>query len=93
MISKKDVSKTAHLARLHIEETELEQYEQQLQQVLNHFEVIQEVPTEGVEPMYSPTIGSVELRPDVVEEFEDKEQAMQSAPDLQGHLFRVPPVV
>lgn len=93
MISKDDVKKTAQLARLHLEEAEVEQYADQLHQVLKHFEAIQEVFTEDVEPMYSPALESGELRADIVEEFKGKDQVVKNAPDLQGNLFRVPPVV
>ena len=93
MIDKDDVKKTAHLARLQLGDVELKQYEGQLQRALNHFEAIQNVPTENVEPMYSPSLEPGDLRRDAVQEFEGKEEAMANAPELQGNLFRVPPVV
>lgn len=93
MIDKKDVKKTAGLARLSLGEKELEQYESQLQAALQHFEAIQDVSTENVEPMYSPSLEPVELRKDEVEPFDSKDDALKNAPELQGNLFRVPPVV
>ena len=93
MIDRSDVKKTAQLARLELGDSELEQYEKQLQNALNHFEAIQEVSTDGVEPMYSPALEEVELREDVVHKFDGRDEAMENAPELQGNLFRVPPVV
>lgn len=93
MIDKKDVKKTAGLARLNLCDAELEQYESQLQSALQYFEAIQDVSTENVEPMYSPSLEPVELREDKVEPFDRKDEALKNAPELQGNLFRVPPVV
>lgn len=93
MIDKKDVKKTAQLARLKLSEVELNQYELQLREALGHFQAIQDVPTDQVEPMYSPIREAVELREDSVEEFEGRDEALANAPEMQGRLFRVPPVV
>ena len=87
------VTKVAQLARLHLEQNELESIAMQLNRVLENFEQLSEVNTEGVEPMVTPTPIELVLREDVVQESIDREAVMSNAPARAGALYKVPPVV
>lgn len=88
-----DIEKVASLARLKINKEELQKYGQQLNSIVSYFEKISSIPTEGVEPLVTPTDMEVIFREDVVSEFEATEEALNQAPEKAGQLYKVPPVV
>ena len=88
------VKKVAELARLEIGDTLSEKIEGQLQSILDHFELLSEVPTEGVDPLVTPIEVSQYLRPDEVKAWERADsEATSNASESMGNLFKVPPVV
>jgi aspartyl-tRNA(Asn)/glutamyl-tRNA(Gln) amidotransferase subunit C len=93
MISEDEVARTAYLARLSLTPEETKKLAAQLSTVLGAFEHVSRVPTEGVEPLVTPTDMKPYLRPDRAENWESAETAMQNAPEAVGNLFKVPPVV
>ncbi len=93
MISEDEVARVAFLARLSISPDETKRLAAQLSTVLQHFENVAKVPTEGVEPLVTPTDIEVFWRADQVETWANAEVAVASAPEAVGNLFKVPPVV
>lgn len=93
MLSIEAVKKVAHLARLTLKQEELEQLAKQLSTVLDHFESLSKVNTEGVEPLVTPTDMTSVWRADEVEPGFGQDVALENAPEVIGHLFKVPPVV
>jgi len=93
MISEDEVSRVAHLARLSLNAEETQALSKQLSQVLKHFEQVADVQTEGVEPLVTATDMEAYWREDGVDAPADSEMAVANAPEAQGHLFKVPPVV
>ena len=93
MISEEQVSRTAHLARLSLGAEEAKLLAEQLSTVLKHFESVSKIPTEGVEPLVTPTDVEEFWRADKAEPWESAEAAMKNAPEAVGNLFKVPPVV
>lgn len=88
-----DVKKIAHLARLEIGESEIKNYQTQMEEVFQYFEQIAEIDTKGVEPLVTPSEIKLIFREDKKEICQSVEQAMQNAPERMGNLFKVPPVV
>lgn len=88
-----DVKKVAELARLAITEDEAVTYEQQFGKILDYFEQLSAISTEGVEPLVTPIEIIHDYRVDEVVEWQGQEDALAAAPEKQGKLFRVPPVV
>ena len=86
------VQKVSHLARLKLTADELSSIQAQLSAVLENFEQISQVNTEGVRPLVTPTEITQVLRADVAEVF-DAEKILNNAPEKSGNLFKVPPVV
>ena len=91
-LSREEVLHIARLARLDLTEAEIARYSEQLSDLLEHFEVLQQVETEGVPP----TAQSIELRSvmrdDRVEPSLPPEDVLSNAPRREDAFFRVKPV-
>lgn len=87
------VKKAGKLARIELSEEEAKQFQQQISAALNSFDKINEIDIEGVEPLVSPLEQPIQSRKDEVENHSEIEDILENAPDVQGNLFRVPPVV
>ncbi|MCB0384536.1 MAG: Asp-tRNA(Asn)/Glu-tRNA(Gln) amidotransferase subunit GatC, partial [Bdellovibrionales bacterium] len=81
-IDKETIAHIASLARLSLKEEEVEVYGEQLSRVLEAFEKISAVPTEGVLPMVTPVQVKQQLRADKVIPFENNDGALAAAPEL-----------
>lgn len=93
MISLAEIEKIALLARLEISSEKAKEHAEQLQRVLNHFEQIAQVKTDGVEPLITPTEIETYWREDEVIQELTPDEILSNAPDKIGNLFRVPPVI
>jgi len=92
MITIKDVEHVAKLARLELTDSEKEMFTHQLGDVLAHVEKMNEVDTQGVEPMNHPIDFSNVTREDVKIYENTREELMQNAPDVEGDFFKVPKI-
>lgn len=88
-----DIAKVAKLARLALTDEELAAYSSQLEDILEHAERVQALPTEGVEPTSHPLSMVNAFRDDVVEECLDRDTFLPGAPDSQDGQFRVPRIL
>ena len=92
-VSKEELLHIANLAQLNLEENELENYLDNLQDILNFADIINNAPAEDLDI----TIGSNEakniFREDRVEVFENNEALLQNAPSKEFNMFRVPKVL
>ncbi len=93
MLNSKDIEKIASLARLEMSPEKIKEHAEQMQRVLKYFEQIAQVPTEGVEPLVTPTEIENYWREDEVLQELTPEEILANAPDKIGNLFRVPPVI
>lgn len=92
-LTKEEVLKVAHLARLEFKEEEIEKFRGDLNNILSFIEKLQEVDTDGVEPMYQVNNLSNVLRKDEIKESLTKEEALKNAPQKDDGMFIVPKVV
>jgi len=93
MISEEEVSRVADLARLSLSTEEVQRLATQLSVVLQHFDQVAKVATDGIEPLVTPTDVLEFRRDDKVHPWANAEAATQNAPEKVGNLFKVPPVV
>lgn len=93
MLNKEAVLKVAKLARLNITEQEALDYQKQLEKVLDSFQKITTVNTDGIEPLVTPTPVDLFMREDEVLQSVTVDEIIKCAPDAKGNLFKVPPVV
>jgi aspartyl-tRNA(Asn)/glutamyl-tRNA(Gln) amidotransferase subunit C len=88
-LSREEVLHIARLARMALTEEEITRLSGQLSNLLEHFEVLQEVNTDNVEPMtQSVELRSV-MRDDKVAASLPPEDVLANAPRREGEYFRV----
>ena len=88
-----DVKKIAHLARLGIEESQIEHYAQDLSKVLDLMTQMSQTDTQDVKPMAHPLDQIQRLRPDSVSETNQREHFQAIAPQTEAGLYLVPKVI
>ena len=88
-LTPEQVRHIAHLARLGIEEDEVDRFAGQLSEILDYFERLRKVDTEGI----SPTAHTLSLhnvfRDDLTEPSLTPEQTLANAPEREDDYFRV----
>ena len=90
MIERKQVEHVARLARLRLDEGEVERMSSELSTILDHIEKIEELDLDDVEPTsHVVTLDNV-LRPDEPRPSWPREQILEPAPDAADNGFRVP---
>ena len=87
------VRKVARLARIAEPEDRLEPLAKELSAILNWIEQLNEVDTNGVEPMTSAVHTPLPMREDVVTEGGDPARVLANAPKTVSNFFVVPKVV
>ncbi len=92
MISIDDVTHVAKLARLELSDDEKVKFSKQLGDILKYMEQLNEVDTEGVEPMNHPIDFSNVMRDDVVSYEHTREELMANAPEVEQDYFKVPKI-
>ncbi len=92
MIEIKDVEHVAKLARLELSEDEKVKFSKQLGDILKYVEQMNEVNTEGVEPMNHAMEFYNVMREDVVKYENTREELMANAPEQEEDFFKVPKI-
>ena len=92
-LDKTMVQRVSQLAQIEIEETQLETTARELNNILEWIEQLNEVDTEGVEPMASVTGHELPKRDDDVTDGGYPEKVLKNAPDRESDFFAVPKVV
>lgn len=90
MIDREQALHVARLARLRLEEDEVERMTAELSTILDHIEKIGELDLDGVEPTSHVVELENVLRPDEPRQSLPREAALAEAPDTDGTGFRVP---
>lgn len=83
----------AELAKLSFTDEELDQFVPQLEATMDMFVDLQKMDTDGVEPMYSPTLESNVMREDVAVPSGQKEALLANAPETERGLIKVPAII
>lgn len=92
-ISLDDVRYIAHLARLKINETDLEKYAKTVTNILSLAEQMQALDTQNINPMSHPLDLNQRSRADVVTEVNQREAFQKIAPEVESGLYLVPKVI
>ena len=88
-----DVRKIAFLARIKIEDAELEPLADELNSIIGWVEQLGEVNTDGVKPMTSVAEMLTPQRPDQVTDGNVTEKVLANAPDRVKDFYAVPKVL
>lgn len=92
-IDKETLAKIAHLARLEIDEKDIPKMMEDMSKMVSFVEKLNEVDTEGVEPLTTMSHEINALRDDVVKGQLSKEEVLKNAPKRDDNFFRVPKVL
>ena len=90
MIDREQVLHVARLARLRLDDEEVERMSGELSTILDHIERIGELNLEGVEPTAHVTPVENVFRADEPRPCLDRAVALRNAPDASDEGFRVP---
>lgn len=92
-VDKQLVERVAELAKLQFNEEEKESIRGDLEKILEFVDKLNEVDTEGVEPLVYITEEKNVLRPDVVKHEISREEALKNAPQKDSDYIKVPKVL
>ena len=88
-LTREEVLHIAHLARVGLAEEEVAKFQEQLSEILDHFQALQELDTAGVPPTSHPLPLESVMRPDEVRPSLPLEDVLANAPVAEDGAFRV----
>lgn len=92
-LEQNDIAKLARLARIHIDDSSVEELRQRIGDILTMVDTMQAVDTSNITPMANPHDAVQRLRPDVVTEADQRERFQAIAPQTEDGLYLVPKVI
>jgi aspartyl-tRNA(Asn)/glutamyl-tRNA(Gln) amidotransferase subunit C len=92
-IDEAEVRKVAKLSRLELSDAEVEEFTGQLSAILDYVAKMNELDTEGVEPLAHCLAVSNVFRVDCVKESLGTEKTLANAPERDGEFFKVPKIL
>jgi aspartyl-tRNA(Asn)/glutamyl-tRNA(Gln) amidotransferase subunit C len=87
------VKRIGRLARIRVEDDEVEKYQGEINAILGFVEQLSEVDVDGVEPMTSVTPMQLRRREDKVTDGGYPEKIVANAPLTEDNFFMVPKVI
>ena len=93
MITREQVEHIARLAKLELDETELERMTRELDRILGYMELLNELDASTAEPTAQVQVEPTELREDVAQHGLDREQVLEQSPSSSHGGFAVPAFV
>lgn len=90
-LTREQVEKIAHLARIELAESDIEKFQNQLSQVLNYIESLQEVDTSTIEETAQVTNLENVWRQDSMIDCpaDERQAALEEAPDFVANMIKV----
>jgi aspartyl-tRNA(Asn)/glutamyl-tRNA(Gln) amidotransferase subunit C len=92
-IDKSQVKKVAKLARLDLSDAEIEEFAGQLNAIIDYVERMNQLNTDGVEPLAHCLPVSNVFREDIVKKSLGTEKTLANAPEQDGQFFKVPKIL
>ena len=92
-ITREEIKKVAHLARINVSQEEVEQVQKKLVGILALIEKMQEVNTDSIAPMSHALDINQPLREDKVTAKDIRDKSLALAPHSEQSLFIVPQVI
>lgn len=89
-IDKDTLHKLAHLARLELKEEDESSYMEDLNEILTWVEQLNEIDTEGIEPITNMSFEVNVFREDKIANQLPHDEALKNAPKKDEDFFRVP---
>jgi aspartyl-tRNA(Asn)/glutamyl-tRNA(Gln) amidotransferase subunit C len=92
-ITKDEVQAVAKLARLELDGDKLGLFAGQFNEILDYMDLLGELDTDAVEPLYSPVTHMTRMREDAPRKDFTREEVLSNAPEADGRFFIVPKIV
>lgn len=92
-VSREQLLHIANLARIELKEEEIDNYLENLQDILTFAEQVNNAPTDGLDETIGANDNYNVFRKDEIVEFEDKELLLQNAPSQERGMFKIPKVI
>ena len=92
-ISSNEVKKVAQLARLELNESEIQKHAEQLENILGYIKQLEKINTDNI-PCTTRAIEVVNvLRKDEKKDYQNSEELLNLAPSRENQFFRVPKII
>lgn len=88
-LTREQVLHIARLAQIELSEEDVVTFQEQLSEILEHFEALQQLDTEGVPPTAYPLPLESVMRPDEARPPLPREEILANAPLVESNAFRV----
>lgn len=92
-VSREDVAYMANLARLKVTESEIDQFQSDMNKILQYMDQLSEIDTSNVQPLDHVIELPPNYRKDIANPPLDHDDALKNAPDADSDYFRVPRVI
>lgn len=92
-LSKEDVIKIAILSKLEFNDDEIENFRNDLSEILNYMNELNELDTEGINPLFNVLDLDDVTRKDVVKDSLKQEEVLKNAPDKDENFIIVPKII
>tara|TARA_B100000941_G_C28346572_1_gene469568 strand:+ start:386 stop:676 length:291 start_codon:yes stop_codon:yes gene_type:complete len=92
-ISRDEVKKVAQLARLELNENQIQNHAEQLEKILDYIKQLEKINTENI-PCTTRAIEVVNvLRKDEKKDYKNSEELLELAPSRESDFFKVPKII
>ena len=92
-LTAKDITKIARLARIEIAEPDISKHADDLSKIIDFVAQINSINTDGITPMAHSQDVNQRLRPDEINEINQRELLQSIAPQTENGLYLVPKVI
>lgn len=92
-VSKEELLHIAKLANINLQESEVENYLANLQDILNFADIVNNASTEGLKETIGANSNYNVFRKDEVKVFGDRDDLLQNAPEQEEGMFKIPKVI
>ena len=92
-INKEEVKKVAHLARLELNETEINNHAEQLEKILEYIRQLEKINTEEVPSTTRAIEVTNVFRKDEKKNFDFTEELLELGPSREDQYFKVPKII
>ena len=92
-LTKEEVLHVANLARIEIDDKEIEMYQVKLKKLLDQIELVTKIDDNDSDYLIAPWNNNSEFRKDVVGNMLNPKEVLQNAPRKSGNYIEVPVVI
>ncbi len=92
-ITREDVLHLAQLARLTVDEADVDRFAGQLSDIVSYMDILNSIDTSGVAPLYTPCEHVLRYREDEEIRRRTREEMLANAPEKTEDYFVVPRIV